>query len=770
MSPSTLMMISFVHPALAAAALAAGVIPILVHLINQRRYRRVEWAAMSFLLSARGRSRKRVWLEQWLLMLVRVGVLVLLGLAIARPFVSASPFLPERSTRMHRVLLVDDSLSMSARLGTEETRFSAARGYAEQLITSFPQADAVSIVTLSEPASAVVDHAAYDRRLVRDALASLTPSQRRVDTAGALEKTREILDASDAVAGNRAVYLISDIQRHTWVDTPSGRGEMSAITPTPAVMAARRVADALSDPANSFNIINVASGHAENVAVASLSLETTFVAVDLPVRLKAKVVNLGSLNVQDLTLQLSHNGQIIRREPVSAISPGSVATMTFSLQFSSAGTHILEAGILAQEADVLTDDDTRFLSVEVRESIPVLLIDGRPALMPLGGQTGFLATALAPGLAAPVGDWDLPEITRQRQTALVDPKTITVSELPGEVLSDYAVIALCNVPRLASERWQLLEQFVSQGGGLLLFGGDLLDKDNYNRFGYADGNGMLPVMFTGAVNPTEQGDRFSGFSLPEGVHPITAEFAEQPDSGLFTARVQRYLAGTVDPARSDVVLRYTDNAPALIASRFGTGRVVVVTTTANMDWTNLPAKGDYVSLMLNTVAHLSPRVGEHRNIAVGRKATEPLTPLQSSLPLRVSTDQGVEEGSVVPFNEGLAFQYGPVQRGGVFDVAIGSQVRAFACNVDTSESDLKPTDGRVLEAAIDRPFNLVSDMSVLRKRPAVQRTSELASAALCGVLALLIVEMWLAMRFGSHRAQERASIRPSRFTRAAGRD
>ena len=50
MPPVIVLVVPFIHPALAGAALATGLIPVLIHLINRRRHRRVSWAAMSFLL------------------------------------------------------------------------------------------------------------------------------------------------------------------------------------------------------------------------------------------------------------------------------------------------------------------------------------------------------------------------------------------------------------------------------------------------------------------------------------------------------------------------------------------------------------------------------------------------------------------------------------------------------------------------------------------------------------------------------------------------
>src|SRR3990172_11702778 len=98
--------IPFVHPMIAGIALLTGLIPVLIHLLNRRRFRRIPWAAMSFLLAANRRSAKRVRLQQLLLMLARIGVIVLLGLAVARPYMPASALVPGASSPFHPIILL----------------------------------------------------------------------------------------------------------------------------------------------------------------------------------------------------------------------------------------------------------------------------------------------------------------------------------------------------------------------------------------------------------------------------------------------------------------------------------------------------------------------------------------------------------------------------------------------------------------------------------------------------------------------------------------
>lgn len=786
MEASWLSSVPFIHPMIAGAAVLAGAIPVLVHLMNRRRYRRVSWAAMGFLQAAHRRSAKRVRLEQFLLLFVRVLLITLLGLAIARPFVPANALAPLRSSRVHRILLIDNSLSMNAVIGLEDnerTRFALAVQYAGRLLNSFPRTDGVSLVTLAAPAEAVIAYPAYDRRFVRERLGMIQPTQRASDAVGAIDEVLEILGESSVAPGNQVVYLLSGLARHVW----HGDLDENADAPPAAVIALRRLSDALGESGDGLHIVaialcgrdgaqckdNLCSTAAcpmENVAVTRLAAETPLLTVHLPVRIVAEVTNTGSSTARNLALQVRRDGQIIRQELLPPLDPGQSKLITLSTTFSKAGTHAMDARVTGLARDALPDDDVRYLSIEVRETTPVLLVDGRPGATLLTGQAGFLALALAPERSSFSG-LDGSTIGRLDDSTPVEPKVVTVSELSGELLSDYDVVALCNVERLTGEQWRQLETYVSEGGGLMIFGGDRVNTDQYNRYAYADGAGLLPGRLGRSISAT--GAASLGFQSDRLVHPIVAELASQPGSGVFLARIERYLPIKLDAGRAEVVLQYTNGDPALTASTFGKGHVLLCTTTANLEWTNLPAKGDFVSIMFNAVAYLSKRHGDHRNVMVGQEIRERLSAVESSLPLRVTTAGGAaREPSIVPDGEALRLEYGPVERAGVLTVSLGSHRREFAVNVDPTECDVTSVDPEAFRVALDRPCTLTgvteADWTTEPIAGVAQRSghyTELAAWMLYAVLGLLLLEPWLAMRFGfpkpaqvKDRVEQRSSL------------
>ena len=133
-----------------------------------------------------------------------LAAIALLGFAVARPYLPTTPLMIVGTQRAHRILVIDTSLSMSARQEDGTTRFDAAMATARALLASFPGGDAVSIVTLAEPAGAPVDHAAYDRRLVREQLAAIKATQRS-STSPAPEAARRMRRTSRSPAAGGSV-------------------------------------------------------------------------------------------------------------------------------------------------------------------------------------------------------------------------------------------------------------------------------------------------------------------------------------------------------------------------------------------------------------------------------------------------------------------------------------------------------------------------------------------------------------------------------------
>src|SRR5437016_10432266 len=100
----------FLHPANVAVGGALIASPIIIHLINLMRFKRIRWAAMEFLLKSQKRNRRRLIIEQLILLMLRCLLVLLAGLLVAR-FYGDELGITSSSGTTH-VVMLDDSLSM----------------------------------------------------------------------------------------------------------------------------------------------------------------------------------------------------------------------------------------------------------------------------------------------------------------------------------------------------------------------------------------------------------------------------------------------------------------------------------------------------------------------------------------------------------------------------------------------------------------------------------------------------------------------------------
>src|SRR5262245_7280623 len=149
----------FQQPGFLAAGAALVSAPIIIHLINRMRFKRLRWAAMEFLLKAQKRNRRRLIIEQLILLLLRCMLVALVALLVSR-------FVPERGTaaveearEFTHIVLLDNSLSMNDKhkeenAKQERTALDAAKNViSKKLVEAISQSrtnDRLIILPLSD--------------------------------------------------------------------------------------------------------------------------------------------------------------------------------------------------------------------------------------------------------------------------------------------------------------------------------------------------------------------------------------------------------------------------------------------------------------------------------------------------------------------------------------------------------------------------------------------------------------------------------------------
>ncbi|HEX5105155.1 MAG TPA: BatA domain-containing protein [Pirellulaceae bacterium] len=633
----------FVHQILTWGFLLA-LVPLLIHLINMMRHRRVKWAAMEFLLASYKKHRKWVWLKQLLLLLSRMAVVALIVAMLAQ-LKTRDQWLAIFGGRVtHHYVLVDDSYSMSDRVAgatamdaakqvmaaivgraTQEDsaqkltliRFSQARGAEERGQGTGDRGqgtgdrgqgeedrgqkteDSVSQSAIRNPQSAIpADVADFNAEPI-DSNFEVT-LERKIRPFEATQLALGPLDALSVVKQllsqtkdeTSIVYLLSDFRTKDWGSPTEYREALGQLRRSQAEV----------------HLVNCAKSSEPNLGVISIEPADETRAAGVPLFVNVKVKNFGAKAASKVQLKLqsafypaddvtasqpeSLKGEVedLATLLIESIGPGEVVDRRVQVYFPQPGKHVVEASL---PEDPVEADNHRWCVIDFPDGERVLVIDGSVDQQ----HAYFLEVAFRP---------------LERSNTGIRPEVKPASFLRDatlETLNGYSAIYLLDVSRLDGRAADTLEAYVTGGGGVAIFAGPTMNTGYYNQALYKEGQGLLPAPLgletdlAPALDPTEP-------DLELTSHPVFSFFTTETNPLIRGVKIDRYrqVADQWKPGPEsavEIIGRTRDKSPLIIEKRLGQGEVLLFLTTLAPDWNDWAKNPSFVVVLLKTQSYLA---------------------------------------------------------------------------------------------------------------------------------------------------------------------
>ncbi len=639
--------------------LAAVVIPPIVHLFNRRKFDEVDWAAMQFLEVA-PRTRRKLFLEQFLLMLLRVGLIAALVLAFASPQLSGR-YLGTRTASgpRHVVILIDGSGSMAfTQDGKPDSEL--AKAWAIRAIEALAPGDRIAIFQVTQQSAPIIGTFTADHALAKGALELLAAPSGAADWPKAIQAATILLES---VPANRHILILSDNQKYSWADENSlAKWELLA----------------LRTPANPPPIwaVNVAPNRAPDAKNASLEPLMTGRAIapagrDVEFRTTVNTANMTLAEIGKLQLEIDGRA-------VEEITPSANA-VTFKQKFS-VGSHLVTVKL---PPDALPSDNRQDFALDVLPTIPVLVVDGASAEAPAGD---FLRDALAPA---------------KDPSPAFAVRTVRIGEWSNALLSQDVkgpgtpprVVVLANVEKLSTDQQQQIEKFLNAGGSVLVTLGDRIDAAQWNRVAFRAGQGFLPARL---IEPTGvEADPAQAKTLLTGVfaHPALDIFRDPLPGGLHSALFPRLwkvdAAAGVNGSTGTAIALFSNREPFLVERSFGRGRVILATHALDRSWrTNLHRLPDFVRLAHELLYYLAGSRAAERNLAPGQPIL--YSPLPDEAPGVVTVHPPSGPIRSIPCSAWPAVLDGTSLAGAYRVVSPSGRTTYYCVRPDPNESSLTP--------------------------------------------------------------------------------
>jgi len=477
-------------------------------------------------------------------------------------------------TTTHHFVLLDDSFSMSERLGGASAFDKAKQALGEIAHQAVGQDSPQKFTVLRfSRAAAAAETAEDDADPAR--IADLNAEIVDANFDVLIEEKRRAMELTELATGprealvilnqlleqnsdeNNLVYVLSDFRDKEW-GTPNELAQLL------------READ---KAAAEIHFVSCVKKQQQNLTLTDLTPEEGTRAAGVPLFVNVSVRNNGTIAAHNVQAKVRTHffdpdvarsgepGKLIGKldEPPTVlfdeIPPGKTATRRVQVYFPRPGPQVVEA-ILAD--DVVSADNRRWCVVNLAAGEPVLVVDGS-----LDKQHAyFLASAFSPGQRTNTGimpDVQVPDFLR--------------NATPDD-LRRYHAIYLLDVDRFDKHVVDNLEQYVRDGGGIGIFVGEDVNRQFYSEQLYRNGAGLLPLpLERDAALADELVENLPDFEVED--HPVFSVFFGERNPFIRLVSIEHYLAPPDDwlpPDNSpvEVLARLRNGDPLAVEKRLAT--------------------------------------------------------------------------------------------------------------------------------------------------------------------------------------------------------
>lgn len=587
--------------------LPLAALPVLLHLLNLYRLREVELPTYRFLMEGYVQQRRRIRLVEWLLMLLRTAIVLLVVWALSRPVVERFGGL-FGGGRGRDVAFVVDAGMTTGLVQEGTTALHRIREAVRAAAFRLQPSDFVTLVRAGMEPKVLYRAALGDGKRFAAELETLEPDPGTADLAAGLAEA-----TAGPPRGPRTVWLVSDCERRGW----------------------RRLAEPAATPRvpddTQLVVVDVAgtATTVRNVAILGDPPRAQRPVVGLPVELTIRVEASGHEMPVETKATVHLDDEIVAQVPI-VVPPGRVATHPLAVVPPRAG---VLRGRVELPADAFPDDDMLQFVLNVEPRVGVLVI-APPGLEPIFDPALFLRAALdspreaaastrqetdVPAPDAPAGRGEV-EIARSLDVMVARSDAVDEKKLRS------ADVIFLVEQRLDGSRLKWLRERVEAGAGLVLVAGSQKHgTDDLRGLLAVDGKqpDVLPLGLGKPVGDLNDETAARSLAAVDYSHPIFAAFrpatadpTTEP-SAFDTLRVFRHeplemrppVGDTAGPRRPPpvvVLARLEDGSAVMAETRLGRGRVLVSGLPVTPDWSTLPVHPSFVPIMLRMVQHVRP--------------------------------------------------------------------------------------------------------------------------------------------------------------------
>lgn len=637
---------SFLSPLFLFAVAAVG-LPLIIHLLNLKKPQKVAFSTLAFFKELQKTTIRKIRIKRYLLLFVRLLAIACLALVLARPFLPPGLGGGDNKSAALNVVLLDNSVSMG-RIGEKGPLIEQGKQIIAELEASAKDIDRFIFQTTNgeEQFASVIGHSQLLRRL----------EQAEISNGGNyLEQRLESLVSvlNDSPYENKRLFIISDGQ----LSQLSGISEIENVPRTITT-----------------TLFNLGEVSVQNTVIKSLETSSDMIGVGLPVVLSVNVQNQSEIPISNQFITLEFEGSIVGQYSIS-LSANAAQTFNFEVIPTTIGT---ATGKISLEGDEFVSDNTKYFSIQVPESREVLWVTSADQAIQDFSYTQLVLDA------------------SNQSDAQLNYQKIEIGEFESANIEAFEAIIFDGVRSIPEFVFERLQNFVQNGGGIVLFPSEQSDILSYNNFFELYNAGE----FVGVV-----GDYASFNSIASGNqiqidHPIFTElFDSEENEQIRVTNPEIFYFYRFQPSTSPGgfnVITLNTGDPLVREKRFGDGRIMISAIGNDPGWSNFGVKPLFAPFYYRSLLYIaSSAEGGLIEHILGDEFKWSGNISSDNLVLINGDDEIVPE--VRNSSLGLELTYSALNwEPGFVSIQNDEEKYQVAVNIDISESEFVNIDDRLL--------------------------------------------------------------------------
>ncbi len=687
----------FLNPAILFGLLAAS-IPILIHLLNLRKLKKIEFSTLQFLKELQKQKIRRIKIKQWLLLALRVMIILFLVTAFARPTLEGVALGGTTSAaKTTAVFIFDDTFSMSV-IDARGSYFNQAKEIMLDLLKNFQEGDEIAVINISGNNPEELKPTTNLSEII-NSIQEISISNVSGSIHNSLIKAARII--SESKNFNKEIYILTDFQQGRITDesAASDLGE-------------------LLDQNIKLYTVQVSGGDVFNAAITNIKVRSQIFEKNKPISFEVTVTNFAATPALNVVVSLFMDDE---RKVQQSVDIGAGQSQVLSMETIADRTGFIK--IYAEiEDDAILHDNRRYTNIFIPDQIPVLILSDNEA------DAAFLNLAL---------------------TAADNDKTLNITSRNLSQIASVDLIRFKTVFVIGSgsgKRLERLNSFVNSGGGLVLMPGSGTTLDGYQALTSAL-NLPQPSASIGRINDASN---IFNFDNVEFGHPLFSElFVKKEKRNVESPDIYHYFRiSTAGLGRN--IITMNDGSSFLGEYLNGSGKRLLFNLAPVLGWSNFPLKSIFAPLLHKSVFYLS---------AADRRADDHIAGSRVNLNLRgnVSPQLRIEQpedseeiinrtGDISNF-----IDFENTSHVGNYKVFAGDElIEMFAVNTDPLESTVSYVTRSEFEEYLDKinfkgkHIAIDRDMNPAEVILQARFGSELWKYFLVVALLLALIEMLIA--------------------------